>query len=512
MWHWVKRDLPAHAHEENVLTARGPAANCRNALEMFQAFVDEDLLDLMHLETNRQRIALNRHHVSPVSKSDLRIFLGIGFYMRIVDLPFRRMYWSAVTRQNIVSENMSCNRFEQILAIIHLNDNELMRDRGDAGYDRLHKIRPLLEKLNVQFEACAEKEMKVSVDEQIVPFKGRHSLKVYMMKKPNKWGYKVWAMAGSSGYVHKFMFAGDNLGPPQEAVAEGLNVGKSGQVVLQLCNDQPQGSYVYFDNYFASPDLLLELKRRGIHATCTVQAKRTKKCPLMCLKDLKRRGRGSYDYRSDTNLELIICEWFDNKIVTVGSNVHGVEPPVQVRRYDRANKRHINIPCPALIREYNANMGGVDKCDMLLALYRNTMKGTKWYKRIFFHLMDLCVVNAWLLYKASRPECKLQLIHFKLDVAKGLILTQRPAELTNEPVPQVPQRHQSQSARNVCVNSRADRVDHFPKKMDVKHGQRCKMVGCTRKSMFMCRKCHVYLCITGKHGDEDCFYLFHYAQ
>ena len=39
-------------------------------------------------------------------------------------------------------------------------------------------------------------------------------------------------------------------------------------------------------------------------------------------------------------------------------------------------QKHIEVTCPGLIKSYNANMGegGVDKCDMLLALYRNSRR------------------------------------------------------------------------------------------------------------------------------------------
>ena len=47
------------------------------------------------------------------------------------------------------------------------------------------------------------------VDEQMIPFKGQHSLKVYMKSKPSKWGYEVWVLARASGYVHDFQISGD---------------------------------------------------------------------------------------------------------------------------------------------------------------------------------------------------------------------------------------------------------------------------------------------------------------
>ena len=32
-----------------------------------------------------------------------------------------------------------------------------------------------------------------------------------MKKKPKKWDYKVWVLAGHSGYMRGFQFAGDTL-------------------------------------------------------------------------------------------------------------------------------------------------------------------------------------------------------------------------------------------------------------------------------------------------------------
>ena len=65
-------------------------------------------------------------------------FVGISFYMNIVNLPARRMYWLLKTRVAVVADFMPLNRFEQILSLLHANDNELMKKRGKQGYDRLN--------------------------------------------------------------------------------------------------------------------------------------------------------------------------------------------------------------------------------------------------------------------------------------------------------------------------------------------------------------------------------------
>jgi len=81
---------------------------------------------------------------------------------------------------------------------------------------------------------------------------------------------------------------------------------------------------------------------------------------------------------------------------------------------------------PNIVKIYNQHMGGVDLVDSLIALYRIKIRSKKWYHRIMFHLLDLTVVNAWLLYKRDcsshsiRPKRQYTLLEFKTDIASCL--------------------------------------------------------------------------------------------
>ena len=59
----------------------------------------------------------------------------------------------------------------------------------------------------------------------------------------------------------------------------------------------------------------------------------------------------------------------------------------------------ISVKSPNIVSIYNKNMGGVDKLDGLIALYRIFFRNRKWYHRIVWHLIDICVCNAWLIYR-----------------------------------------------------------------------------------------------------------------
>lgn len=499
IWDWVKKDLPFLETPEDELIPRGPAVHAKTPIKMFTTLFPDDLVEMITFETNRNRI-INGSKCKPVTKQDIYTFMGILMYMSVVHLPFRRMYWSPLTRQETIANAMSVNKFEYILSMLHFCDNSIAKEKDQPGYDRLHKIRKLLVRLNETFQDCAFPEKCQCIDEQMVPFKGRHSLKVYMTKKPVKWGYKMWARAGRSGYVYELELFGDNQIENLPNLPDEL--GQLGKVVMRLTKNVPEGTFMFFDNFFASPELLVELKKRNLGGTCTFQKKRTRGCPLTEDKALGKQGRGAYDFRTEKTKEFLICKWYDNKPVLVGSNVHGVEPSTDVRRFDRKDRRHILVERPRLIGEYNKNMGGVDKCDMMLALYRTKLKTKKWYKRIFTHLLDLCVVNSWFLYRQA-TKSKMQMVHFKLELARSLIKTHQEVDQQPE-VPMNPVKRM-RSAKDVCNSARFDGMNHFPKQTQ-SCAQRCKMDECGRKSTYICLKCHVSLCIDGK---TDCFYKFH---
>ncbi|KRY17568.1 hypothetical protein T03_3899, partial [Trichinella britovi] len=58
------------------------------------------------------------------------------------------------------------------LRYLHFNDNsEAVQDRETPRYDRLFKIRPLIESIR---QSCLQYQ---SIDEEIIPYKGRNKLK-----------------------------------------------------------------------------------------------------------------------------------------------------------------------------------------------------------------------------------------------------------------------------------------------------------------------------------------------
>ena len=88
---------------------------------------------------------------------------------------------------------------------LHFVDNETLDGRDTPAYDRLGKVRPLVNQFSEKFKEVYSPHKEVAVDEAMIKFTGRSSVKQYMPMKPIKCGIKVWVLADShNGYFCDF--------------------------------------------------------------------------------------------------------------------------------------------------------------------------------------------------------------------------------------------------------------------------------------------------------------------
>ena len=138
----------------------------------------------------------------------------------------------------------------------------------------------------------------------------------------------------------------------------------------------------------------------------TIRNNRLNQCPGMADKALTKLGRGSYDYRVDLNSPIIILKWCDNSVVRLVSEFVGLNPVEAISRWSKKDKCEKDIPCPDIVKDYNKCMGGVDLADMPIAIYRISIKTNRWCIRLFWHLIDMCEVNAWLLNRCHFEQLR----------------------------------------------------------------------------------------------------------
>ena len=143
---------------------------------------------------------------------------------------------------------------------------------------------------------------------------------------------------------------------------------------------------------------------------------------------MKKQGRGSIDEWQTSNIgNTVSCvKWYDNKSVHLLSTFLQAKPINSVKQYHKKHAKNVDVLRPAIVKHYNKNMRGVDLPDMLLALYRIDIKSRKFYHRLIFHLLDICVTNSWILYrqtlkKNDQNSKHMPLIYFKMLIVESLL-------------------------------------------------------------------------------------------
>ena len=65
----------------------------------------------------------------------------------------------------------------------------------------------------------------------------------------------------------------------------------------------------------------------------------------------------------------------------------------------KKDKHGNRLPKPEAIFEYTKYMSGVDLSDQYMAFHMNLLKSMKWWRKLFFHLFNMVLLNAYILNK-----------------------------------------------------------------------------------------------------------------
>ena len=343
----------------------------------------------------------------------------------------------------------------------------------------------------------------------MISYKGRLSFIQYLPKKPHKWGMKAWVLAVSlNGYS-----CGWKLYTGKDGSSGGP--GLAHRVVMNLADDhrlEGKGYLIYTDNFYSSPNFFQALTDKGF-GPCGTARKDRRGIPL----SIRNAGLQRGEIASSVDDGVLALKWRDKRDVMMLSTFHDTHMVAKTRRSRSAEGGVEVVQKPAVVEDYNQHMGGVDKgtcllhvhanskhvchislfcftlADQLVIYYEFSHRSVKWWKRVFFHLLDVAIVNCHLLFK-SVTGSKLSQLDFRVAVAKGLmegLERQRPRRsagtqalplrLTERPFPE-PVPDSKRPDRAVC----SDRAAHKRHQT----GYRCKI-------------CHTHLCL------YTCFERYH---
>ena len=98
-----------------------------------------------------------------------------------------------------------------------------------------------------------------------------------------------------------------------------------------------------FDIIFTSLKLLKTFAESGIRGTGTLRESRTDKCPMKDNKAIGKESSGTYDFRYDSAIKILVVTWNDNSVVTLAPNCQSVLPIGRSKRHSRSEKKMLDV-------------------------------------------------------------------------------------------------------------------------------------------------------------------------
>lgn len=544
--------------------------------ELFDMFIPEEEIDLWVQYTNeyaeeRNASAAIGRPWSPVTASELYLFLACICYMGIVRLPAVRMYWSSANLlpTHEPMRHIILKRFEQIKRYFKVASPEM--ERRAAEYVKANKDKrrwdPLPANVDSEYIDWTRKTNRLlqrilrttrmlvypgsnnAVDEMMVRFAGRTHHKYLARYKPITNGYKVIGICTEGGIIMTAQYVSPSVkGSKIRDLDPTSSIVYSQMVSLKQESEgdgeERKDMVLYMDNLYTKRTLLLALLDKNIAAAGTVRTGNHDPSigPGDDVKEKDIAWGSVWGSSRDGILEIV---WYDNAVVRMMSTHHTPDMIMKERRRPRpstsARRKAIlkifgenavrKLAVPMIAVDYNAHMGYVDMADQLRSYYGFLGRSSRNWLPQFIFALEVAIVNSYKVGKllggaTEHLAFRMGLVeHF---LAKGARLRENEVEeekkvhvddAKGEQVIVIRRKKRmvfSKHARKKPLPSqRLIGTDHYRKKMDLKQRQRCFL--CRSRGLgakapqttWCCSKCNVFLCCTKK---RDCFTSYHTAK
>ena len=483
---WKKEDTAPTVPEftgEGKINAELP--DDPSTLDFLDLYLDNDFYEYLTIQTNLYAAQyLAAHAILPrysrakhwrnVTIDEMKQFIALYLLTGIVKKPEISQYWSTnpINKSPYFNEVMPRNRFQRILEFLHFNDNS-QYEVNDSKRDKLFKIRPVVNYLVEKFKAVYTPEKTVSIDEELLLWKGRLGFKQYIPNKRSRFGIKMFSLCETSGYLwNSFVYLGKEANVSPEEAALQKELGKSGAVVPKLMSDlYGKGHHLYVDNWYTSEKLFRHLEQNGTAACGTAMGYRLKVPKSLKTEPLEK---GEHVFRRNEN--LLIVRYRDKKEIYFLSTIH----EVKIERVPRRGRDEIAPSKLSLVNDYNKNMGGVDHNDALTSSYSSIRKTLKWTLKVVIHFIEKTVSNSYLLHDKVNPG-QLRFMHYKLDVIEKTINRAKNAAAASQ------EYHVPTTGRHFLELIPSTTKKSNPQKKCVE----CTKKGIRKESRYQCKNCVV---------------------
>lgn len=309
--------------------------------------------------------------------------------------------WSKKYGSPIFRGTMSLSRFKSLLRFIRFDD-KLTRPTRRAT-DKLAPIRNVFDEVNKMLSKYYEPGSFLTVDEQMVGWRGRCPFLQFMPKKPDKYGMKIfWLCDAKTAYpLSGIPYLGKE---GNDRAAAGLGE----RTVLKLCNPYfGTNRHVTYDNYFGSLDLAKTLLKNKLTSLATIRKNKRFVPDSFRPNKLRHIHSSVFGYKRKATLVSYVPR--RGKSVILLSTMHGTG---EVDDNDQQK--------PKIILDYNRTKGGVDTFDQMVHEYSSKRKTNRCPLAYFFNLMDTSALAAYHVWTSTNPRWKTQVADRRCTFLKEL--------------------------------------------------------------------------------------------
>lgn len=400
-----------------------------SGFDTFALFFDEEVINLIVTETNiyaEQTIKRNRitrhsrlNKWIPTDAEEMKNFFGLFMWMGLVRMGNITSYWSTklVYKNTIAPSVMSRNRFELLLRLLHFSNNENI-----IPGDRLAKIQPLVDLLEIKYKNAFVPGEDYVIDETLVPWRGRLIFRQYIPNKAHKYGVKLFKLCSSEGYT----WASKIYSGKSEMFDKNYGL------AAKVCEDLSQGLLnkgrtLYVDNFYTSYPLALAFIRQKTHVVGTIRANKKWMPKEVMNAKLKR---GEMIAKEDKN-GIVVLNWLDTRNVRLLTTKHAPKMVDINVTFAGTSKRKNNKQKPLPICDYNKGKSGIDISDQMGSYATTLRKGIKWYRKLAIeYVLGISVVNAYIIYKIA-TKSNIGIRQFRENLVSDLLSLS--LETTNKP-------------------------------------------------------------------------------
>jgi hypothetical protein len=435
-------EVPPFTKANEKGASRNIPRSCKTAWDFIDLLFDEADWERLCTYTNLAATTMVRHagkrrlhRWKPVTTMQMKMFFAISSFLGVVQLQNRKEAWSrsSIFGQNFLHGCVSLARFEAIVSCLHYEDSwsmgaEALKAANEK--DCFWQIHGLVDHVSRQAKIYWQMGRKISVDEAVIPFKGRHKGRCYNPSKPAKYHFKTYAMNDAdTGYqYHSYYYRGKEETRPADVPATMWPVVT---MVMQSPDVHNAGHVLVTDNWYTQPQLAHYLKGVGIEAVGTCKTNRLCVITPTRLSGFPRGGifKAKYGGKKERGFSMVhettlggrtyyVTSWQDKKGVYILSTY----PPSEgtcFRKVKMGNKwTEQKLPRPSVIRHYNAGMGGTDLHDQRLSAFRSTLKSRRWQVRALTNTFQSVCMNAYILQTQHMDMGK---SYTSLDFIKNMI-------------------------------------------------------------------------------------------